>query len=147
MSRPPRRPCSARSMVCRLPTSSVTSGMGARGERGVIPLVAQDQRATKIAFGYIRDYLTRSPLLASMVEEVLAQEIQLRNGINIFCFPCTLRSLRGYSTPAGVMDEVGYYRLEGQVDSDVEIQASIRRGMINFPLTRLVKISTPYMKS
>src|SRR2546430_16655669 len=57
-----------------------------RGERGVIPLVAQDQRATKIAFGYIRDYLTRSPLLASMVEEVLAQEIQLRNGINIFCF-------------------------------------------------------------
>jgi len=118
-----------------------------RGERGVIPLVAQDQRATKIAFGYIRDYLTRSPLLASMVEEVLAQEIQLRNGVNIFCFPCTLRSLRGYSTPAGVMDEVGYYRLEGQVDSDVEIQASIRRGMINFPVTRLVKISTPYMKS
>src|SRR5262249_30892244 len=90
---------------------------------------------------------TRSPLLASMVEEVFAQEIQLRNGINIFCFPCTLRSLRGYSTPAGVMDEVGYYRLEGQVDSDVEIQASIRRGMVNFPFTRLVKISTPYMKS
>jgi hypothetical protein len=26
-----------------------------RGERGVIPIVAQDQRATKIAFGYIRD--------------------------------------------------------------------------------------------
>jgi hypothetical protein len=32
-----------------------------RGERGVIPLVAQDQRATKIAFGYIREYMTRSP--------------------------------------------------------------------------------------
>src|SRR5712691_6589899 len=124
MSRPPRRPCSARSMVCRLPTSSVTSGMGARGERGVIPLVAQDQRATKIAFGYIRDYVTRSPLLASMVEEVLASEIALTNGITIACFPCTLKSLRGWSIPTAVMDELAFFRLEGQADSDAEIQQS-----------------------
>jgi hypothetical protein len=44
------------------------------------------------------------------------------------------------------MDEVGFWRLEGQADSDVEVQTSIRRGMIAFPSTRLVKISTPYMK-
>ncbi|MBI4179170.1 hypothetical protein HY522_07100 [bacterium] len=119
----------------------------ARGERAVIPLVAQDQRATKIAFGYIRDYMTRSSLLASLVEEVLASEIVLANGVTIACFPCTLRSLRGWSIPVGVMDEVAFFRLEGQADSDVEIQASIRRGMIAFPTTRLIKISTPYMKS
>jgi len=40
----------------------------AKGERAIIPLVAQDQRATKIAFGYIRDYLARSPMLMSEVE-------------------------------------------------------------------------------
>jgi hypothetical protein len=119
----------------------------ARGERGVIPLVAQDQRATKIAFSYIRDYVTRSPLLASMVEEVLATEIVLTNGISIVCFPSTLKSLRGWSIPVGVMDELAFFRLEGQADSDAEIQASMRRGMIAFPSTRLVKISTPYMKS
>ena len=45
------------------------------------------------------------------------------------------------------MDEVAFYRLEGQADSDVEVQASIRRGMINFAATRLVKVSTPYMRS
>ena len=44
------------------------------------------------------------------------------------------------------MDELAFYRLEGQSDSDVEVQASIRRGMIAFPTTRLVKVSTPYMK-
>jgi hypothetical protein len=44
------------------------------------------------------------------------------------------------------MDELAFYRLEGQSDSDVEVQASIRRGMIAFPSTRLVKISTPYIK-
>lgn len=119
----------------------------ARGERAVIPLVATDQRGTRIAFSYIKDYLTNSSLLGSMVEEVLSLEIQLTNRVSILCFPCTLRSLRGWSIPAAVMDEVGFFRLEGQADSDTEIQASIRRGMVSFPSTRLVKVSTPYMKS
>ena len=119
----------------------------ARGARGVIPLVAQDARATKVAFGYIKDYLTRSPLLAGMVEEPLSQEITLTNGLTIACFPCTLRSLRGWSIPAAVLDEVAFFRLEGQADSDAEVQASVRRGMLGFPSPRLVKISTPYMKS
>lgn len=119
----------------------------ARGERAVIPLVAQDQRATRIAFSYIRDSLTGSPLLAGLAEEILAQEITLTNGVTIYCFPCTQRSLRGWSIPAGVLDELAFFRLEGQTDSDAEIQASIRRGMLAFPSTRLVKITTPYMKS
>lgn len=119
----------------------------ARGERGVIVLVAQDQRATKVAFGYIRDYLTRSPLLASQVAEVLASAIVLANGLTIECFPSTVKSLRGWSIPVGVMDELAFFRLEGQADSDVEIQTSVRRGMVGFAATRLVKISTPYMKS
>src|SRR5262249_54541021 len=40
-----------------------------------------------------------------------------------------------------------FYRLEGSPVSDAEIQTSIRRGMVSFPEPRLVKISTPYMKS
>jgi hypothetical protein len=121
----------------------------ARGERGIIPLVAQDQRATRVAFGYIRDYLTWSRALAPMVTDggVLASEIRLTNRMSLLCFPCTLKSLRAFSMPVGVLDEVAFYRLEGAADSDAEIQASIRRGMISFPQTKLVKISTPYMKS
>jgi hypothetical protein len=41
------------------------------------------------------------------------------------------------------MDEPAFYRLEGQAD----IQVSIRRGMGSFPAPRLLKITTPYMKS
>jgi hypothetical protein len=33
----------------------------ARGERWMIPLVAQDARAARIAFGYIKAYVTRPP--------------------------------------------------------------------------------------
>ncbi len=119
----------------------------AKGERGVIVLVAQDLKGTRVAFNYAKDYVTRSPVLASAVAEVLASEIVLTNGITISCFPCTLRSLRGYSIPVGVLDELGFYRLEGAADSDAEVQASVRRGMVAFPDTRLVKISTPYMRS
>jgi hypothetical protein len=118
----------------------------AKGERGVISLVAQDQRGTRTAFVYVRDYLAGSPLLSAMIDEVLTFEVKLTNGLSILCFPSTLRSVRGFSIPVAVLDEMAFFRLEGQADSDAEIQASIRRGMIGFPLPRLVKISTPYMK-
>lgn len=118
----------------------------AKGERGVIPIVNQDQRATRILYGYIREYLTRSPMLASLVAEVRAWEIDLVNGLTLMCFPCTMASLRGWSIPSGHLNEVAFFRFEGQADSDVEIQASIRRGMVGFPAPRLVKTSTPYMK-
>jgi len=77
----------------------------------------------------------------------VAREIRLQNGMSIHTFPCTKSSLRGWSMPAAVMDEVAFFRLEGSAESDVEVQTSIRRGMLNFPNPRLVKISTPYMKS
>ena len=118
----------------------------AKGEKGVIPLVAQDARASKIAFNYIRGYLTGSPILQSQVADMRSAEVTLTNGLSITCFPSTLRSLRGWSIPAAVLDELAFFRLEGSADSDAEIQASIRRGMLAFDGTRLIKISTPYMK-
>jgi hypothetical protein len=116
-----------------------------RGERAIIPCVAQDARAARIAFDYIRDYL-RTPLLRDRIDVEMSTEIALTNRVSVAVFPCTMRSLRGYSIPVGVMDEIGYFRLEGSANSDEEVQASIRRGMVNFAGTRLVKISTPYMK-
>jgi hypothetical protein len=84
---------------------------------------------------------------AGMLSEMLSSAITLTNGLTIECFPCTLRSLRGWTIPVGVLDELAFFRLEGQADSDVEVQASLRRAMLGFPAPRLVKISTPYMRS
>src|SRR5207247_5634059 len=101
----------------------------------------------RIAFGYVKDYFAGSAVLSAQVEDVLILEVSLKNRVLVRCFPCTQRSLRGWSVPVGVMDELGFFRLEGQADSDAEIQASIRRGMLSFPAPKLVKISTPYMRS
>jgi hypothetical protein len=38
-----------------------------KGERAVFPLVAQDSRGSGVAYGYLRDYFTESPLLRRLV--------------------------------------------------------------------------------
>lgn len=118
-----------------------------RGERGTVALVAQDTRGAKIAFAYIRDYFTNSKLLASKVINVTTNQIDLDNGMSVVCYPCTLRSLRGWSIPAACMDELGFWKLEGQADADTEVQTSIRRGGLSFPNPKLVKISTPFHRA
>ena len=119
----------------------------AKGERAVYPLVAQDRNGAAVAFGYTRSYFTESPLLRKLVDDVFTSELRLTSGSLIQTYPCTLRSLRAVSVPSGILDEVAFYRLEGSADADVEIQTSVRRGMLGFPSPRLVKISTPYMRS
>jgi hypothetical protein len=117
-----------------------------RGERGIVPLVAQDLRASRVAFGYARDYLLNSPDLKPLVSDVKANEISLSNGLTIACFPCTAKSLRGWSTPAGCLDELAFFDVES-ADADVEVQMSILRGGVNFPSPRIFKISTPFAKA
>ena len=119
----------------------------APGERAVVPIVAPGQMGTRIAFDYIRSHFEESKALGTMVEDIKANEIRLVNRLSIIGFPCTKSVLRGWSIPAGILDEVAFFRLEGSAESDAEIQASIRRGMISFQRTKLIKISTPYMKS
>lgn len=121
----------------------------ATGETPLVALVAQDAPAAKIAFQYIAGGFLGSPVLAAMLDgEPLATSLRLKNGVEVRCFPCTLKSMRGYSVCAAVLDELAFWRLEGSADSDIEIQTSIRRGMSGFqPHAKLVKISTPYMRS
>jgi hypothetical protein len=119
----------------------------ARGETGTIVLVAQDQKATQTAFGYIRDYMLHSPLLRALVEEPRESELRLTNRIHIACFASTAKSIRGWSIPAAVMDELAFFRLSTGADADVEIQTAIRRGGAGFPAPRLIKITTPYLRT
>jgi len=119
-----------------------------RGERAVIPLVAPGTLGRRVPYAYIKSNFTESPSLRDKREdEPLQNEIKLTSRLNVQCFPSTKSALRGWSIPVGVLDELAFFRLEGSADSDAEIQASIRRGTIGFPSTRLIKISTPFGKS
>jgi hypothetical protein len=125
-----------------------------RGERGVIPLVAPNQKLTKIAMQYTCDYFQHSPKLRQLIEDiipgkqqVLQYEIRLVHGISYLGFPISAHGLRGYSNPAAGIDEAAFFPLEGQANADVEVVAAIRRGMLSFPNPRMIKVSTPWGRS
>jgi hypothetical protein len=69
---------------------------------------------SKIAFGFIRDYFQGSEHLRTLVAEVRTFELELTNRITITCFPSTQRSLRGWSIPVAVMDELGFLSAGGR---------------------------------
>jgi hypothetical protein len=118
----------------------------ARGERGIIPVIFQDAKASAVGGGYLNAYLESSPLLKSAVDDVTQTEIRLKNRITFMRFPCTGTSLRGWSIPCALMDELGSWSVEGMANADVEIVQACRRGMVQFPNSLLLKVSTPWLK-
>lgn len=118
------------------------------GETGVIAIVCQDMRATSVTYSYLRAYFEKSPILRTLLaDEPRAQSLDLVNRLQVRCFPTVAGSMRSWSIPVGIMNEPQLYQLEGSANSDVEIQVAMRRGMVGFARTKLVKIATPYMKS
>jgi hypothetical protein len=136
----------------------------ARGEPVVVPLVAQDGEGSAIAFAYIASYSHR-PRINVQVDNELTRELWVRNvqaeaGLSaterredpaaarvvIKCFACSAKSIRGWTIPAGIMDEVAFFRVEGGANADEKVQTAIRRGGVALPRQTLVKISTPHLK-
>ena len=117
----------------------------APGERGLIALIAQDMRAARVLFRYILAKLEDSPLLSQLIQEVRREEIDLTTGLTISIFPCSFRAPRGFSIPVAILDEVGFFRVEG-VNVDKEVIDAIRPAQATFANSKLIKISSPYGK-
>ncbi len=116
------------------------------GELLRIPIVGQDLRLSRDIKRTAEAMLLNSPVLANEVDEILSNEIRLRNGVAFTCFPCTHRSTRGLAIPVSLLDEINFWVVEGA--SDVEVLKSIRPGMVQFGNgRRLVKFSTPWQRS
>ena len=117
------------------------------GERGVIAVCCQNTAATQVTYNFLREHFERSPILRTMLtDEPRAQVFELTNRMQVRCFPTTVGAFRTWSIAVGIMNEPQLYRMEGSVHSDVEIQASIRRGMPGFARPKLIKIATPYLR-
>jgi hypothetical protein len=111
-----------------------------------IPIVAQDMRIAKDIKKTAQDFVLNSPLLKNEVAEVLATEIQFRNGICLTVYPATWSSTRGLSCPGGFLDELAFVTIDG--GSDVELVRQIRPTMLRYgALKRLLKLTTPWQRS
>lgn len=114
------------------------------GQTGVVMLVASEKkRQAKICFKYIRAKLQQSPVLSKMIDNITQECISLKNNVEIWVYPCSVGRVRGESLICFIGDETAHWKIEG-VDVDIDVLDSARPGL-DFPYSKMIKISTPYM--
>ncbi|TPK85316.1 hypothetical protein [Mesorhizobium sp. B2-4-17] len=102
-----------------------------RGDRGVLPFLAQSQRTAKIAFRHANAAFSDIKALKHLVSTVTADTIVLNNGVDLEIRPANFRSIRGITAIAAVCDEIAYwYADETSSNPDREILAALRPSLI-----------------
>ena len=115
------------------------------GERGVILVVAENQRQAKILFRYIEGGFAASPALAKLVIGRTASSLALSNNIAIEVHSADFRGVRGMTFAMAIIDEIAFLRNENSANPDYEIVDAIRPGLVTTG-GQLVSIGSPYAK-
>jgi hypothetical protein len=84
----------------------------ARGERGVVILIAADQRQAAITLSYIEACFEASPVLARLIASRTADTLSLASGIDVEVRSASFRRLRGTTALAVIASEVAFWRDE-----------------------------------
>ena len=116
------------------------------GERGIILIVAADQRQATVILDYIEANFKQSPILAQLVEARIARTLRLTNNIDIEVRPADFRTLRGMTYIASISDELAFWMTgDSSANPDTEILAAIRPGLATTG-GPLFLISSPYAR-
>ncbi|SIO49700.1 hypothetical protein SAMN05443247_06523 [Bradyrhizobium erythrophlei] len=118
----------------------------APGERGTIVIIAQDRKAARTIFRFVKGLLTGVPMLKRMIERETADTFDLTNSISIEIQAASFRSNRGYTLVAALCDEIAFWRNDESANPDKEILAAIRPAMATIPNAMLLCASSPYAR-
>jgi hypothetical protein len=117
------------------------------GENLYIVVIAADRRQCRVIMGYIRAFLTETPILAGHVVRDNAEELELDNRIVIEVATCSYRTIRGRAVAAGLCDELAFWHSdEGSTNPDTEVLAALRPAMATVPGAMLLLASSPYAR-
>src|SRR5262249_6700246 len=95
----------------------------ASGETAIIPIIASDRKQSRAVLGYLKA-LCRLPAFSPYVYDAVKESVTLKNGITVEVMSASLASVRGYTIPAVVLDEIAYWSVEG-ANPDSEILDAI----------------------
>jgi hypothetical protein len=98
----------------------------ARGEKGVVLIIAQDKRAAKVSLDYAEGVLDSTPMLRQLIKHRQREELLLTNGITLEVRAPTLRGVRGTTCVAVICDEIAFWRSEESANPDAEILHAVR---------------------
>jgi hypothetical protein len=115
------------------------------GERGVLLIIAPDQKQADIVIDYIEANFKSSPILRQLIESRTARELRLNNGIDVEVRASDFRRLRGPTYIAVIADEVAFWLSDSSANPDSEILNAVRPGLATTG-GPLFMISSPYAR-
>ena len=117
-----------------------------QGERGVVLLIAPDQRQAAIALEYATAAFEQSPILSQLIANKTADTLTLTTGVTIEVRSASFRRLRGPTYVACIADEAAFwYSDEFSSNADTEILNAVRPGLATTG-GPLIIASSPYAK-
>jgi hypothetical protein len=116
------------------------------GERGVLLIIAPDQKQADIVLDYIDANFRNSPILNQLIEARRQRTLRLTNKIDLEVRASDFRRLRGSTYVAVIADESAFWlNAESSSNPDIEILSSVRPGLATTS-GPLFMISSPYAR-
>jgi len=121
-------------------------GYLADGERAVIPVLAASMSQAARAFQHARGVLEHSPELCHELDgDPTADTIRLTTRVDIEVKPASFRTVRSITAPLAIVDEIGFWLIEGSRNPDAEILNALRPALATTG-GMLWAISSPHAK-
>jgi len=115
------------------------------GQRGVfVVLIAQDTRSAQRAlFGYVKEFVTASPMLQHEIVKETADTIELSGGVSIAVYPSRPAAIRGIRATRVIIDELAFFTATDGRPTDTEM---VRAARTRTAMTggRVVILTSPY---
>jgi hypothetical protein len=117
----------------------------ARGEQGMVLILAASKEQAGVVFGYAEGFLQSSAALRKEIISTTRSEIRLRNNIAIAVHSNSFRTIRGRTLCAAIFDETAFWRDETTAMPDIETYTAVLPSLARTG-GMLIGISTPYRK-
>jgi hypothetical protein len=119
-----------------------------QGEVGHIMIIASDRSQAQIIMGYVRAVFDL-PKFTDEVKKVLREDIVLKNGLTISVKTCSISSVRGWTCPVILCDEIAFWKnKETGANPDKSVLASLRPTQATIKDDSLLLcLSSPYSRS
>jgi hypothetical protein len=123
------------------------SYLAKRGERARILLLSQTRDQATVAKSYVLGLLESHPVTRSLIESSNGDVIRLSNRCDVVLQAASFRSVRGWTVPLVVADEVALWRdADTSVNPAKEIFRALAPSMVSVPGPLMLSISTPFAR-
>ncbi len=117
-----------------------------KGEKIVGMIICPDRDQGSVALSKMRAYCDSVPEFNRLIESALKESITFRNGITVKIHAASFRSIRGFTVPFAILDEIAFFRSDDSANPDTEIINALKPAMLTIKNRLLIGISSPYAR-